>query len=108
MLLELWLITAGMSLVSYYGAALLVDGRVDMGTWERYGLLVAMLTGPLGTAITLYFVVTQLWMLRHEGWLLPQVFRGSLMRIRRKAKVYTRRLVLRLGGKLYLPSEQGC
>jgi len=77
----IWCVASMVNLSSYLSAAIIVDGRIDLGTWERIGLCVVALFGPIGSLLCGYFIASQMWVLRHEPWWAGQ----SLRRLKRRS-----------------------
>ena len=72
MVILIWSTTALASLCSYVLTALVVDGRVNLGTWEQIGISLLRVLGPIGLLLMWVHIVNQLWIMRSEPWKLPQ------------------------------------
>lgn len=52
----IWLSASLSTCLLHIGAAILIDGRVRLGVWEKLGLIVFTTLGPLGTLLELWLL----------------------------------------------------
>jgi hypothetical protein len=96
MLIVVWLVAALGTVTVYSLTALVVDGRVDFGTWVMSGLVFAILLGPAGAVLTLVLTGSTLWTLRREEWWLLKTYRRLAVRLKRKGQLAMRHRRARL------------
>lgn len=85
-----WLVAALGTVTVYSLTALVVDGRIEFGTWVMSGMGFAILLGPAGVVLALIFIVSTLWSLRHEEWWLLKTCRKLAVRLKRKGRLAVR------------------
>ena len=99
-----WLTGMGVTVVLYLGVSLWVDGQVRPGTWERLGLAVLVLCGPVGALLTFLLVCSALWEARHAEWPGRRRVVRHLRRQLRRRVVWFRRQQLLLRGSPAVPA----
>lgn len=66
-LLWLWPLSGLMTLFFFAAVSFWFDGRLAMSEWIRLWLTIMMALGPLGTLLSIRFLLSLIWEVRREN-----------------------------------------